>query len=205
MKQSGMSNLLALFIFALITPLIYFIVLALSNTSLITLSSGGAVVDASPMSPFIFLITGTGLILYFLMVISLMLAAYFPAIMRLVNNRSTTSQASQSRPTAGRSALKTSARPATSQPAAVPSVNDGSASSDDSEVIGTDSGTVKWFNVKKGFGFITLENGEEIFVHFRSIRGSGHRHLKPGQDVKFNIVEGEKGPQAEDVSILGDD
>jgi CspA family cold shock protein len=153
------------------------------------------------MSPFIFLITGTGLFLYFLMVISLILAAYFPAIMRFVNNRSTTSQSSQSRPTAARTVQKTSA----SQPAAAAAVHDDSASSDDSEVIGTDSGTVKWFNVKKGFGFITLENGDEIFVHFRSIRGSGHRHLKPGQEVKFNIVEGEKGPQAEDVSILSDD
>lgn len=60
-------------------------------------------------------------------------------------------------------------------------------------------GTVKWFNVSKGFGFITKEDGEEIFVHFRSIRGEGRRSLRDGQQVSFVVVESDKGPQAEDV------
>ncbi len=63
-------------------------------------------------------------------------------------------------------------------------------------------GVVKWFNVKKGFGFITWDEGEDVFVHFRSIRGQGHRSLTEGQRVKFSVVRGEKGPQAEDVSAI---
>jgi CspA family cold shock protein len=61
-------------------------------------------------------------------------------------------------------------------------------------------GTVKWFNAAKGFGFITRENGEDVFVHFRSIQGKGHRSLGEGQSVIFSIAEGEKGLQAVDVS-----
>jgi cold shock protein len=61
-------------------------------------------------------------------------------------------------------------------------------------------GEVKWFNVSKGFGFIVRDNGEEIFVHFRSIQGKGRRGLRDGQRVSFVVVENEKGPQAEDVA-----
>jgi CspA family cold shock protein len=61
-------------------------------------------------------------------------------------------------------------------------------------------GTVKWFNAAKGFGFITRENGEDVFVHFRSIQGKGHRSLGEGQSVIFSVAEGEKGLQAVDVS-----
>jgi CspA family cold shock protein len=64
-------------------------------------------------------------------------------------------------------------------------------------------GTVKWFNVSKGFGFIVRENGEEIFVHFRSIRGEGRRGLRDGQSVTFIVAESDKGPQAEDVEGEG--
>ncbi len=60
-------------------------------------------------------------------------------------------------------------------------------------------GTVKWFNTSKGFGFIIKEDGEEIFVHFRSIRGEGRRSLRDGQSVSFIVAESDKGPQAEDV------
>lgn len=63
-----------------------------------------------------------------------------------------------------------------------------------------ETGTVKWFNTNKGFGFITRENGDDVFVHFRSIRGQGHRTLIEGQKVEFSITEGEKGLQAEDVA-----
>lgn len=62
-----------------------------------------------------------------------------------------------------------------------------------------EEGQVKWFNVSKGFGFITKDDGEEIFVHFRSIRGGGRRGLKDGQRVSFIVAESDKGPQAEDV------
>lgn len=64
-----------------------------------------------------------------------------------------------------------------------------------------ESGTVKWFNTSKGFGFITRDSGDDVFVHFRSIRGQGHRTLFEGQRVEFNITEGDKGLQAEDVAI----
>lgn len=63
-----------------------------------------------------------------------------------------------------------------------------------------ESGTVKWFNTSKGFGFITRDNGDDVFVHFRSIRGQGHRTLFEGQRVEFEITEGDKGLQAEDVA-----
>lgn len=62
-----------------------------------------------------------------------------------------------------------------------------------------ENGTVKWFNVSKGFGFITKDDGEEIFVHFRSIRGEGRRGLRDGQEVSFVEAQSDKGPQAEDV------
>ena len=65
---------------------------------------------------------------------------------------------------------------------------------------GQERGTVKWFNAAKGFGFITRENGEDIFVHFRSIQGKGHRSLGEGQAVIFSVTDGEKGLQAVDVS-----
>lgn len=60
-------------------------------------------------------------------------------------------------------------------------------------------GTVKWFNNAKGFGFIVLDDQEDVFVHFRSIRGDGYRTLKQGANVEFNLVTGQKGLQAEDV------
>jgi cold shock protein len=68
---------------------------------------------------------------------------------------------------------------------------------------GREQGTVKWFNSAKGFGFITRDDGEEIFVHFRSIRGDGRRSLQDGQRVAFHTASSNKGPQAEDVEILG--
>ena len=61
------------------------------------------------------------------------------------------------------------------------------------------TGTVKWFNNAKGFGFITRNEGDDVFVHFRSIRGDGYRTLDEGQSVEFKLVEGPKGLQAEDV------
>ena len=64
---------------------------------------------------------------------------------------------------------------------------------------GRESGTVKWFNAAKGFGFITRENGEDIFVHFRSIQGKGHRSLGEGQTVIFEVAESDKGLQAVEV------
>jgi CspA family cold shock protein len=64
-----------------------------------------------------------------------------------------------------------------------------------------ETGTVKWFNTNKGFGFITRDNGDDVFVHFRSIRGQGHRTLIEGQRVEFDVTKGEKGLQAEDVAI----
>lgn len=64
------------------------------------------------------------------------------------------------------------------------------------------SGTVKWFNNAKGFGFISHHEGGDVFVHFRSIRGEGYRTLDEGQAVEFNLISGPKGLQAEDVIKL---
>lgn len=61
-------------------------------------------------------------------------------------------------------------------------------------------GTVKWFNDAKGFGFISRENGPDVFVHFREITGAGFRTLQEGQRVNFDLTEGQKGPQASNVS-----
>ena len=63
-------------------------------------------------------------------------------------------------------------------------------------------GTVKWFNDAKGFGFIEQENGEDVFVHHRSIIGTGRKSLREGQKVLMDIVDGDKGLQAENVSPL---
>jgi len=65
-----------------------------------------------------------------------------------------------------------------------------------------ETGTVKWFNATKGFGFISREQGEDIFVHFSAIRGEGYRTLNEGQQVEFTVTEGEKGPQAQDVVVI---
>jgi cold shock protein len=62
-----------------------------------------------------------------------------------------------------------------------------------------ESGTVKWFDNAKGYGFIQRPGGEDVFVHYRAIRGEGYRTLQEGQQVQFNIVKGQKGLQAEDV------
>ena len=61
-------------------------------------------------------------------------------------------------------------------------------------------GTVKWFNSSKGFGFITREGQEDVFIHYSSIRGEGFRTLDEGQQVEFEVVQSEKGPQAQDVT-----
>ena len=64
-------------------------------------------------------------------------------------------------------------------------------------------GTVKWFNSEKGYGFIALESGEkDVFVHFSAIVGDGYKTLKEEQQVEFSVVQGAKGPQAQDVKVL---
>ena len=83
------------------------------------------------------------------------------------------------------------------------SVKISSSKSGSSDVVisgDQERGTVKWFNAAKGFGFITRENGEDVFVHFRSIQGKGHRSLGEGQAVIFSVTEGDKGLQAVDVT-----
>ncbi|MCB1734774.1 MAG: cold-shock protein [Gammaproteobacteria bacterium] len=64
------------------------------------------------------------------------------------------------------------------------------------------NGVVKWFNDEKGFGFIQREGGPDVFVHFRAINGSGRRSLREGQNVTFEVVQGQKGPAAENVTPL---
>jgi CspA family cold shock protein len=67
-----------------------------------------------------------------------------------------------------------------------------------------ETGTVKWFNVTKGYGFIARDVGGDIFVHYSGIRGQGFRSLDEGARVEFTIVEAQKGPQAQDVVPLED-
>ncbi len=65
-----------------------------------------------------------------------------------------------------------------------------------------ETGTVKWFDNAKGYGFISREGGEDVFVHFRAIQGDGFRSLEEGQTVEFSVTRGAKGLQAEDVSVV---
>jgi CspA family cold shock protein len=65
-----------------------------------------------------------------------------------------------------------------------------------------EQGTVKWFNAAKGFGFISRQNGEDVFVHFSAIQSSGYRSLEEGQAVEFTVTKGQKGWQAENVRPL---
>ncbi len=65
------------------------------------------------------------------------------------------------------------------------------------------TGTVKWFNGAKGFGFIEREAGPDVFVHHSAIRGEGYRNLEEGQSVEFNVEQGPKGLQATDVAVIG--
>src|SRR6201982_3746620 len=95
-----------------------------------------------------------------------------------------------------------------------PRVSLHTSSSDDQSVVGfirytmywsvsmsdREIGTVKWFNDAKGFGFISRENGPDVFVHFRAIQGNGFRTLWEGQRVSFKVVQGQKGRQADEVA-----
>ncbi|KAA8561322.1 Major cold shock protein CspA [Pseudomonas extremaustralis] len=65
------------------------------------------------------------------------------------------------------------------------------------------NGTVKWFNDEKGYGFITPDDGPDLFVHFRAIMGEGFKSLKEGQKVSFEAVQGQKGMQADKVEVVG--
>ncbi len=76
-------------------------------------------------------------------------------------------------------------------------VNLAEVEDDDREI-----GEVKWFNVNKGYGFITRDDGEDVFVHFRAIRGRGHRTLAEGQKVRYHIIQNERGLQADDVTVI---
>jgi len=64
------------------------------------------------------------------------------------------------------------------------------------------TGTVKWFNATKGYGFIEADGGEEVFVHYSGLRGDGYRSIDEGQRVEFAVVQGQKGPQAQDVVVV---
>ncbi len=68
--------------------------------------------------------------------------------------------------------------------------------------MSTTTGTVKFFNEAKGFGFITQENGPDVFAHFSAIQGEGFKTLAEGQKVQFTIAQGQKGPQAENIVVL---
>lgn len=64
-------------------------------------------------------------------------------------------------------------------------------------------GTVKWFSPEKGYGFISQQDGPDVFVHFSAIQGEGYRNLEEGQTVEFEVTQGQKGPQAANVRVVG--
>jgi cold shock protein len=64
-----------------------------------------------------------------------------------------------------------------------------------------EEGTVKWFDAKKGFGFINRESGEDVFVHYSAIQGDGYRSLEDGQKVEFEVVQGRKGLEASNLTL----
>ena len=64
------------------------------------------------------------------------------------------------------------------------------------------NGTVKWFNGQKGFGFITGEDGNDVFAHFSQINSEGYKSLDEGQKVSYDVVDGPKGPQAENITVI---
>lgn len=68
--------------------------------------------------------------------------------------------------------------------------------------MSTVTGTVKWFNERKGFGFIEQENGPDVFAHYSAIASEGFKTLSEGQKVEFTITQGQKGPQAENITIV---
>ena len=68
--------------------------------------------------------------------------------------------------------------------------------------MSTSTGTVKWFNETKGFGFIQQDSGPDVFAHFSAIKGSGFKTLTEGQKVEFTVTQGQKGPQAENIVVL---
>jgi CspA family cold shock protein len=65
------------------------------------------------------------------------------------------------------------------------------------------TGTVKWFNSEKGYGFISQEDGPDVFVHFSAIQGEGYKNLEENQRVEFELTQGQKGPQAANVKVVG--
>ena len=68
--------------------------------------------------------------------------------------------------------------------------------------MSTSTGTVKWFNESKGFGFIEQDSGPDVFAHFSAIQGSGFKTLLEGQKVEFTVTDGKKGPQAENITVI---
>ncbi len=68
--------------------------------------------------------------------------------------------------------------------------------------MSTTTGTVKWFDEAKGFGFISQESGPDVFAHFSAIKAEGFKTLTEGQTVEFTITQGQKGPQAEDIVVV---
>jgi len=64
------------------------------------------------------------------------------------------------------------------------------------------NGTIKWFNAKKGYGFITADDGKEIFMHYTALKMDGYKTINEGEKVQFEITNGEKGPQADNVTKL---
>ncbi len=126
-------------------------------------------------------------------IFGLLLAAALSALVidTIIRNSVTNAAATPSSPrAASKPKAKAKAKPK-------PGIGTGPASSGERE-----EGSVKWFNTNKGYGFIARDSGGEIFVHYRSIQGSGRRFLRDGQRVEFTVGEGDKGPQAEDVSVL---
>jgi cold shock protein len=78
----------------------------------------------------------------------------------------------------------------------------GAHGTDRNKAMATTTGTVKWFNAEKGFGFISRVGGEDVFVHFSAIQGDGYRNLEEGQRVEFDVAPGRKGDEAQNVRAV---
>ena len=65
-----------------------------------------------------------------------------------------------------------------------------------------ETGTVKWFNSSKGYGFISRSGADDVFVHYQAIEGDGYKTLEEGQQVEFTVTQGQKGPQAQEVKVV---
>jgi len=130
------------------------------------------------------------------------LTSYWVCSAEGLTTDTTPGSARRSRSRGGRSRAKESREPRETRAPRESGATPAQSAAASTSALDKELGNVKWFSASKGFGFITRDTGEDIFVHFRSIMGNGHRILREGQRVEFAVTEGTKGLQAEEVSAI---